>query len=107
MEISRKLYNRLEEGGLQVRDDYSGRCMFGRMCFGVTVSQLATAFYEVTEALRDIIITTKRTDLDLAKEAADMLEDEGLAEFRTDNMGLDYIIYFPHITVEKEYMNNV
>lgn len=102
MEISRKLYERLEEEGLNVRDDYSGRFMYGKLCFGVTVSKLATALYDVSEALRGIIIKEKRDDLDLAKEAADMLEDGNLTEFRTDNMGLDYIIYFPHITVEKE-----
>jgi len=102
MEISRKLYNSLQAAGLRVTDNYSGRFMYGKMCFGVTVSQLATALYDVTEALREVIIATRRSDLDLAKEAADMLEDGKLTEFKTDNMGLDYIIYFPHITVEKE-----
>lgn len=102
MEISRKLYNRLQKAGLRVTDNYSGRFMYGKMCFGVTVSQLATALYDVTEAIREVIIATRRSDLDLAKEAADMLEDGKLTEFKTDNMGLDYIIYFPHITVEKE-----
>ncbi len=102
MEISRKLYNSLQAAGLRVTDNYSGRFMYGKMCFGVTVSQLATALYDVTEALREVIITTKRRDLDLAKEAADMLEDGKLTEFKTDNLGLDYIVYFPHITVEKE-----
>lgn len=102
MEISRKLYERLEEEGLNVRDDYSGRSMYGKMCFGVTVSQLATALHDVSEVLREIIIKEKRDDLDLAKEAADMLEDGNLTEFKTDNRGLDYIIYFPHITVEEE-----
>lgn len=102
MEISRKLYNRLEEEGLQVRDNYSGRYMFGEICFGVVVDNIATAVYDVSEALREIIIAERRDDLDLAKEAADMLEDGNLTECRTDNMGLDYIIYFPHITVAEE-----
>ena len=102
MEISRKLYDRLVEEGLQVRDDYSGRCMFGEICFGVVVDNIATAVYDVSEALREIIIAERRDDPDLANEAADMLEDGNLTECRTDNMGLDYIIYFPHITVEKE-----
>lgn len=102
MEISRKLYDRLEEEGLQVRDNYSGRFMFGETCFGVVVDNIATAVSDVSEALREIIIAEHRDDLDLAKEAADMLEDGKLTECRTDNMGLDYIIYFPHITVEKE-----
>lgn len=102
MEISRKLYDRFEEEGLQVRDNYSGRFMFGETCFGVVVDNIATAVSDVSEALREIIIAERRDDLDLAKEAADMLEDGKLSECRTDNMGLDYIIYFPHITVEQE-----
>lgn len=102
MEISRKLYNRLQKAGLKVTDNYSGRFMYGKLCFGITVSQLATALYDVSEALREIIIKEKRDDLNLAKEAADMLEDGNLTDFKTDNMGLDYIVYFPHITVEKE-----
>lgn len=102
MEISRKLYDRLEEEGLQVRDNYSGRFMFGETCFGVVVDNIATAVSDVSEALREIIIAERRDDLDLAKEAADMLEDGKLNECRTDNMGLDYIVYFPHITVEEE-----
>lgn len=99
MEISRKLYNSLQELDLRVTDDYSGRFMFGKECFGVIVSQLATALYDVTEALREII--TEPDDPDIAKEASDILEEGALIEFKTDNMGLDYIIYFPHITVEK------
>jgi len=102
VEISRKLYNKLQSVGLRVIDNYSGRFMYGKVCFGVIVGQLATALYDVTEALRRIIITS-HTDLDLAKEAADMLEDGKLTELKTDSMGLDYIIYFPHITVEEEY----
>ena len=97
MEISRKLYERLKEEGLDVRDDYSGRCMFGEICFGVVVHNIA-----MSEVLRKIIIADRRDDPDLAKEAADLLEERKLTECRTDNMGLDYIIYFPHITVEKE-----
>lgn len=102
MEISRKLYDRLEEEGLRVRDNYSGRCMFGETCFGIVVGNVATAVYDVSEALRGIIIAERRDDVDLAKEAADVLEEGELTECRTDNMGLDYIIYFPHITVERE-----
>lgn len=102
MEISRKLYDRLEKEGLRVSDNYSGRFMFGETCFGVVVDNIATAVYDVSEVLREIIIAERRDDPDLAKEAADMLEDGKLTECRTDNMGLDYIIYFPDITVEKE-----
>ncbi len=100
MEISRKLYKRLKEEGLDVRDDYSGRCMFGEICFGVVVRNAAVS--AMSEVLRKISIAARRDDPDLAKEAADLLDERKLTECRTDNMGLDYIIYFPHITVEKE-----
>lgn len=102
MEISRKLYDRLEEEGLRVSDNYSGRFMFGETCFGVVVDNIATAVYDLSESLREIIITESRNNQDLAKEAADVLEDGKLTECRTDSMGLDYIIYFPDITVEQE-----
>lgn len=32
--MSRKLFTELEESGFDVRDDYSGRGMFGELCFG-------------------------------------------------------------------------
>lgn len=62
MEISRKLYERPEEG-LSVRDDYSGRCMYGRTCFGIVVDNIATAIYDLANILQSIIDEDPESDL--------------------------------------------
>lgn len=100
MEISRKLYERLEEEGLSVRDDYSGRCMFRRMCFGIVVDNIATAIYDLTNTLQSII--DEDPDSDLADDAEALIEYDGFDTCSTDNMGLQYIVYFTDITVAEE-----
>ena len=100
MEISRKLYERLEEEGLSVRDDYSGRCMYGRTCFGIVVDNIATAIYDLANTLQGII--DEDPDSDLADDAEALIEYDGFDACSTDNMGLQYIVYFMDITVAKE-----
>lgn len=100
MEISRKLYERLEEEGLSVRDDYSGRCMFGRTCFGIVVDNIATAIYDLANTLHSII--DEDPESDLADDAEALIEYDGFDTCSTDNMGLQYIVYFTDITVAKE-----
>lgn len=85
----------LEEGGVteyEVRDDYSGRFMYGDQCFGVTVPSFTEAFrmcLSLGMKLRDYVDQDEREfwyeDLvtDLVKAA------------RYDNMGHDVIVYFP------------
>ena len=100
MEISRKLYERLEEEGLSVRDDYSGRCMFGRTCFGIVVDNIATAIYDLANILQSII--DEAPESDLADDAEALIEYDGFNTCSTDNMGLQYIVYFTDITVAEE-----
>lgn len=100
MEISRKLYERLEEEGLSVRDDYSGRCMYGRTCFGIVVDNIATAIYDLANTLQGII--DEDPDSDLADDAEALIEYDGFDHCSTDNMGLQYIVYFTDITVAEE-----
>lgn len=100
MEISRELYERLEEEGLSVRDDYSGRYMFGRTCFGLVVDNIATAIYDLANTLQGII--DEDPDSDLADEAESLIEYDGFDNCSTDNMGLHYIVYFTDVTVAKE-----
>ena len=72
---SKSVIKRLEEKGYKVRS-YSGRMMFGRYCVGVTVPR-----YEieaVTKAVRKAVAST-------------------------DNMGLDYIVYWPHLVWAPEF----
>lgn len=65
------------------RSDYSGRSMYGSQCIGWDVDSL-TDMMVLALAIRDV--------LDEA-EAISMCENA-----RTDNMGMGYIVYFPHHT---------
>lgn len=79
-EIIRKL---CKDNDLECRDNYSGRGMYGKTCYGIVTDNI---FYVVTTL-------------------CDMIRDEGyesatgiIGEVRTDSMGLDKIVYFPSIT---------
>lgn len=56
-----------------IREDYSGRCMFGDTCYGIVFDD----------------------DVDTVINQAIIL---GLTGSRTDNMGLSTIVYWPHIS---------
>jgi len=64
-----------EEVGGEVRYDYSGRGMFGRQCMG-------------------IVTGNPQLVIDLAKK------HRKLKQYCQDNMGLEYIIYWPYVTKE-------
>jgi hypothetical protein len=70
--LKNEIINKARELGLEIRSDYSGRGMFGATCLGVVGAT---------------------HDLD-----ALMSEIKGSAEgLKKDNMGLDYIYYWPEI----------
>ena len=69
MKIKNVLEKIAAELGGEVRGDYSGRCMFGRRCYGITTPD---------------------------PTACVMLAGRfGLPRPSQDNMGLDFIIYWP------------
>ena len=75
------------EGDVTFYPDYSGRCMYGSTCPGITVND-DTQPFELALALAGHI-----------GEAEDMTPyelHEALGESRVDSMGLGYIIYFPN-----------
>ena len=65
-----------------VREDYSGRGMYGAGCFGIVAESLD----EVVPILRKALGDTPALDL--------------LEAMTTDSMGLDTIYYFPGVRVE-------
>jgi hypothetical protein len=72
MTVREKIISKAEKLGLNVYHDYSGRGMFGKTCLGVAGSM---------------------QDLDTL-----LSEIKGSAQgLRKDNMGLDYIYYWPEI----------
>lgn len=75
------------EGEVTFYPDYSGRCMYGRTCPGITVNDDLQPF-EFALALADFVSETEEVT---PYELGDMLGTS-----RVDSMGLGYIVYFPN-----------
>lgn len=106
--MSRKLYEKLEEElereDFKLREDYSGRGMFRAECFGMVVSNTLTAVYELSAAMRELLMYDDEVsdDEELGTEIENLLDSDFWLDACSDNLGLDYIVYFPSLTVEKE-----
>lgn len=97
MEMSRNLYEALSKSLSDkigeddlLRDDYSGRYMYGRRCLAMTCE--IPEFYAELYRLKD--------DEDYASEVDDFFENE--LELCMDSLGLGSIFYFPDVSVEEE-----
>lgn len=103
--ISRALYDELQECYLDVRDNYSGRFMYGKECFAIDTNDMATVGLQFERALHQIIDDCESTEdpssktQDLAEDARDLLKADIFKNYKWDNMGLGYIIYFPNVIV--------
>jgi hypothetical protein len=64
---------------------YSGRCMYGKKCLGVTVKDIMKVFAALIES----------SDEDNKSEIAHCVE-----RARRDSMGYDTVVYFPNITYD-------
>lgn len=97
MNISRQFYECLECNGVDVRDNYSGRFMCGSVCFAYVDSSIQNSIYNLRNAVQDI---ADNVDNELCQqEATELLESGALEHSCWDHLGLDYIIYFPEISV--------
>lgn len=96
MKITRELYNALEECGLDgIRDDYSGRFMYGRNCLGFTCNP--GQFYGL---LMDLYKAANYDgDETLAEEISDFITSA--PDLSIDSLGLGNIFYFPSVEVEE------
>ena len=85
--IDDRLEDLLNDQGIDVsvRNDYSGRSMFGRDCFGIVIRDC--------NQLQLAAVMTFVFAQDSAGDGLDLLEL--FAAARTDNMGYDTIVYFP------------
>lgn len=63
-----------------IRDDYSGRSMYGKTTYGVVVSDITILLADCINYLRN-------------EDAEDINKVPDFEEFRMDNMGRDIIIY--------------
>jgi hypothetical protein len=93
-----------DDGALSPYPEYSGRCMYGRKCLGVTTDNptaaVAYIIGQVLTNLRDI------PEEDMPNELLIDCMDRVIAHLgmgsRTDSMGLDSILYWPDITLTPE-----
>ena len=69
------------------RDDYSGRGMSGRTCVGIVTNYT----HYIILKLRGYLIRHGITDI-----------KEALGSICTDNMGQEFIIYFPSVSVQTD-----
>lgn len=79
-----------EENGYRFRSDYSGRCMYGRKCIGFIVESINEGFYAIAE------ITERLADEEIQNIS------QKLGSICYDNMGMNYIIYFPKLNADFE-----
>lgn len=91
--MSRELYEELEENGFKVRDDYSGRGMFGERCFGYEPDD-GNLFLWFLQQLYD-----EGQDWEFYDEVQTLLDCDAFEVQCMDSMGLGTIVYFPGLKV--------
>lgn len=69
--------------------DYSGRGMYGEQCFGIVTSNSMELIASILEE-----INFQKDSKSLIDEFSQMIRN-----CKIDNMGYNYILYFPYFTV--------
>ena len=93
--MSRKLFTELKENGFDVRDDYSGRGMFGEQCFGYE-SDGGNLFLWFLQQLYD-----EGEDWRFYDEVKALLDADVFERECSDSIGLGIIIYYPNLQIEE------
>ena len=86
-DISRSVLEVCESLGLEVRS-YSGRCMYGRSCIGVSCGR------NTHQIVAQIVIGLCELGADGIETADHLTRDGAIA---SDSMGLGSIVYFPRL----------
>ena len=77
---------------IDVRDNYSGRCMYGRTTYAIVVSSLTTLLRDVIQYMKENAdVTEILVDKGDTVRLMDTVPD--MDDFRTDNMARDIVIY--------------
>lgn len=73
-----------EDAGLEVRRNYSGRCMYGKRCLAIVgnLSDILPAIYD-------------------AGFMAGQNDDDGVPAIQIDSMGTESVVYFPQTQVQQ------
>jgi hypothetical protein len=76
---------------------YSGRGMNGKLCVGIVDDTILKACADAIEALSACIADIETDALDACDAISDLL-----ISARVDNLGLDVIVYWPHLAWPQE-----
>ena len=87
----------------QVKVDYSGRGMFGSECLGIVGSDTTTIIYKIMDSIMNKYYDEKDTQLELFHELTEILSGGS----KQDSMGLNCIVYFPYVEIDKEKKEEV
>jgi hypothetical protein len=87
------LIQAIEEAGYEARS-YSGRCMYGKSCVGVTCGR--TEAFSLGVKVGAALAASGEEE---AESSVDALADLWV---QTDSMGHDMIVYFPGVAWESE-----
>lgn len=71
-----------ETDGYEFYNNYSGRFMFGKKCVGIVCDDTSTVMVDLSQYLFEHSVTDVR---------------DALGTICYDNLGLQYIVYFPSI----------
>lgn len=80
---------------------YSGRCMYGRNCLGITCGTPSLVMMRLCEAAAELT----RREVDDAEDfrVSELIRDE----IREDSMGQESIVYFPRLEWDQEEYEEV
>jgi hypothetical protein len=88
-----------DHGSVRFRNDYSGRCMFGKTCVGIT-GTMRDCQEVLSEALTRAGIDSQTVQLGSSREETNRFYRQlvkTLTDFRTDSMGMGSILYWPEL----------
>lgn len=86
MRLKKLLIDFCNSNELRYEEDYSGKSMFGRTCFGIVCDDPLNTLAQLCDYLRDTDFITSAYD--------------ALGVSRIDSMGLSRILYFPNISFD-------
>ena len=81
-----------EDLDCQVRNDYSGRNMYGRKCIAIQCDSPLSLIGQILNNVRDYE--------DVDNEIEEIFSLFAETDIRTDNLGLDKLLYFPSVSVD-------
>lgn len=89
---------------IQLREGYSGRCMYGSSCIGFVINDISV-FHAISDMYQEIRCYDEIEEIEFYDDLREF--EEMLARGVQDSMGLGKIIYFPNYKLNKEYFKEV